>query len=137
MPTIANAAYFGTTGKITVEGDDYTAAVTSCALVPTAPTATTTDIGGGVTQFVGGNAWVAQLGYNQDWKTPNSFSQKLIEWHGQMKTFTYTPDDGGQVATFSARVLAGQFGGGAAAIHAATVNLPINGQPAFSAPTEG
>lgn len=132
MVTRANAAYFGTTGKLTCESDDYTAAVTSCALVPTAPTATTTDIGGGITQFVGENAWVAQIGYNQDWKTEDSFSQKLIEWHGQVKTFTYTPDDGGQVATFSARVLAGQFGGAAAAIHQATVNLPINGQPAFA-----
>lgn len=132
MPSIANAAYFGTTGSLTVEGDDYTAAVTSCALVPTAPTAAVTDIGGGVTQFAGANTWVAQVGYNQDWKTPASLSQKLIEWHGQIKTFTYTPDDGGQVATFSARVLAGQFGGAAAAIHQATVNLPINGQPAFA-----
>lgn len=132
MPSIANAAYFGTTGSLTVEGDDYTAAVTSCALVPTAPTAAVTDIGGGVTQFAGANTWVAQVGYNQDWKTPASLSQKLIEWHGQSKTFTYTPDDGGQVATFSARVLAGQFGGAAAAIHQATVNLPINGQPAFA-----
>ncbi|WKT89799.1 hypothetical protein QYR02_02475 [Microbacterium maritypicum] len=132
-----NAAYFGTTGKLTAESDDYTAAVTSCALVPTAPTATTTDIGGGVTQFVGGNAWAAQIAYNQDWTTPDSLSQKLIEWHGQVKTFTYTPDDGGQVATFQARVLAGQFGGGAATIHSATVNLPIDGQPTFAAPVGG
>ncbi|WP_449408369.1 hypothetical protein [Microbacterium maritypicum] len=88
-------------------------------------------------QFVGVNAWVAQLGYNQDWKTPDSLSQKLIEWHGQVKTFTYTPDDGGQVATFDALVLAGQFGGPAAAIHSATVNLPVNGQPTFAAPVGG
>lgn len=137
MVTRTNAAYFGTTGKLTVESDDYTAAVTSCALVPTAQTASTTDIGGGVTQFVGANTWVGQIAYNQDWTTPESFSQKLIEWHGQSKTFTYTPDDGGQVATFSARVLAGQFGGAAQTIHAATVNLPINGQPTFEAPVEG
>lgn len=132
MVNRANAAYFGTTGKLTVDADDYTAAVTSCALVPTAPTATSQDIGGGITQFVGANAWVAQIGYNQDWKTASSLSQKLIEWHGTIKTFTYTPDNGGQVATFSALILAGQFGGGAAAIHQATVNLPINGKPTFA-----
>lgn len=137
MTTIANAAYFGTTGALTLEADDYTAAVTSCALVPTAPTAAVTDIGGGISQFVGPSSWVAQIGYNQDWKTPESLSQKLIEWHGQVKEFTYTPDDGGQVATFKARVLAGQFGGAAAAIHQATVNLPIDGQPAFAAPAAG
>lgn len=137
MTTIANAAYFGTTGSLTVEADDYTAAVTSCALVPTAPTATVTDIGGGVQQFVGKSVWQAQIAYNQDWTTPASLAQKLIEWHGQIKTFTYTPDNGGRVATFSARVLAGQFGGAAAAIHQATVNLPINGQPAFETPVAG
>jgi hypothetical protein len=134
MPTIANAAYYGTTGTLTVEGDDYTAAVTSCALVPSAPTAAVTDIGGGVQQFVGENTWQAQIAYSQDWKTPGSLSQKLIEWHGQTKTFTYTPEDGGQIASFTARVIAGQFGGAAATIHAATVNLLIIGQPAFAAP---
>lgn len=132
MVNIANAAYFGTTGKLTVGADEYTAAVTSCALVPTAPTAEVRDIGGGITQFVGSNGWVAQIGYNQDWKTPNSLSQKLIEWHGTTKVFTYTPDNGGKVATFTALVMAGQFGGAAATIHAATVNLPINGQPVFA-----
>lgn len=135
MTKIANAAYFGTTGSLALAEDDYTAAVTSCALVPTAPTASTTDIGGGVTQFVGGNVWVAQIAYNQDWKTPNSLSQKLIALHGQRKEFTYTPDDGGQVVTFTAVVLAGQVGGASSAIHAATVNLPIDGQPTF-APAE-
>ena len=137
MPTIANAAYFGTTGSLAVEEDDYTAAVTSCALVPTAPTASVTDIGGGVQQFVGESVWQAQIGYSQDWKTAGSLSQKLIEWHGQTKAFTYTPEDGGQIVTFSARVLAGQIGGASAAIHSATVNLPINGQPAFSSPVGG
>lgn len=134
MPTVANAAYYGTTGTLTIESDDYTAAVTSCALVPSAPTASVTDIGGGVQQFVGENTWQAQIAYTQDWKTAGSLSQKLIEWHGQTKTFTYTPEDGGQIATFTARVVAGQFGGAAATIHAATVNLLIIGQPAFAAP---
>lgn len=134
MPTIANAAYFGTTGSLSVDSDDYTAAVTSCALVPTAPSQTVTDIGGGVQAFVGANAWQAQVGYNQDWTTTGSLSQKLIEWHGQVKPFTYTPEDGGQVATFSARVRAGQVGGAASSLHAATVNLDIIGQPTFANP---
>lgn len=134
MPNIANAAYYGTTGSLAVEEDDYTAAVTSCALVPTAPTATVTDIGGGVQQFVGNNVWQAQVAYNQDWTTVGSLSQKLIEWHGQTKEFTYTPEDGGQAATFTARVVAGQFGGAAATIHAATVNLLVIDAPVFSTP---
>lgn len=132
MAKIANAAYFGTTGSLSLDTDDYTAAVTSCAIVPTAPTASTTDIGGGVTQFVGGSVWVAQITYNQDWTTEDSFSQKLIELHGQRKSFTYTPASGGQKVTFTAVVQAGQVGGAASALHAATVNLPIDGQPTFA-----
>lgn len=132
MPAIANAAYFGTTGKLEIGTDEYTAAVTSCALVPNAPTAQSTDIGGGVTSFVGANAWQAQIGYNQDWKTTTSLSQQLIAWHGQSKVFKYTPDAGGKTVTFSAVVQAGQIGGAAGAIHQATVNLQVNGQPTFA-----
>lgn len=132
MATKSNAAYFGTTGTLSVAGDDYTAAVTSCAIVPNTPTASTTDIGGGVTQFVGQATWQAQVAYNQDWRTAGSLSQKLIEWHGQVKTFTYTPDSGALPVTFDARCVAGQIGGGAQAVHTATVNLPVNGQPLFT-----
>jgi len=134
MTDIINAAYMGLTGSLAVAEDDYTTAVTSCALVPSAPTASVTDIGGGVQQFVGKNVWQAQVGYNQDWTTPGSFSQQLIAWHGQTKEFTYTPEDGGRIATFTARVIAGQFGGAAGAIHQANVNLLVIGQPSFTGP---
>lgn len=132
MTVIANAAYFGTTGKLEILTDDYTAAVTSCALTPTAPEATITDIGGGVTNVIGANAWQADIGYNQDWKTTNSFSKKLREWHGQTKVMKYTPDAGGETATFTALIKAGTFGGANSSIHAATISLKVNGQPTFA-----
>jgi hypothetical protein len=136
MAKIGNAAYFGTTGKLEIGTgatlDEYTAAVTSCALVPTAPTATVTDIGGGVTQLVGAPAWTAAIGYNQDWTTVSSLSQYLITNHGQVKDFKYTPNNGGKVVTFKALIIAGQIGGENSAVHAATVSLPINGQPTLA-----
>lgn len=132
MPVIANAAYFGTTGKFEVVLDDYTAAVTSCALVPSPPTAKVVDIGGGVTSLVGANQWEAQLTYNQDWTTAASLSKQLIAWHGQTKVCKYTPNNGGQVVTFTAVMRAGQVGGDAASLHTATVTLQINGQPVFA-----
>jgi hypothetical protein len=137
MTIIANAAYFGSAGKIEIGAavgtvDDYTAAVTSCALVPNAPTAQVQDIGGGVQSFVGANAWQAQIGYNQDWTTAGSLSKQLIAWHGLTKVFKYTPNNGGQVVTFTALIQAGQVGGAAATVHAATVNLQLIGQPTFA-----
>lgn len=132
MTVKENAAYFGTTGKLEVLTDDYTAAVTSCALTPNAPEATVTDIGGGVTNLVGANAWQADIGYNQDWKTTDSFSRKLREWHGQTKVMKYTPDSGGDIATFTALIKAGRFGGDNSKIHDATITLKVNGQPTFA-----
>lgn len=133
MAVKTNAAYFGTTGKIEVGSDDYTAAVTSCLVTPTAPSARVVDIGGGVTSLVGANQWVAQIGYSQDWSTTDSFSQYLIANHGLVKTFKYTPAAGGKIVTFSALIQAGAIGGGAATVHSAQVSLQVNGQPTFSA----
>ncbi|WP_248242979.1 hypothetical protein [Microbacterium kunmingense] len=133
MPLIANAAYFGTTGKLEVGTDEYTTSVTSCALVPNTPKAQTTDIGGGVTSFVGAAQWSAQITFKQDWSTANSLSQQLIAWHGTPKIFKYTPNAGGKVVTFTVIAEAAQVGGGANSIHEATVTLQIVGQPTFAA----
>lgn len=135
MTTVPNVAYIGATGTLTCEADDYTAAVTSFALTPTADKASVTDIGGGVQQFAGPAAWVAGITYNQDWTTTNSLSQKLIEWHGQRKTFTYTPEDGGLGWSFSAVCEAGVIGGASKAVHQATVNLGVIDQPLAVPPT--
>lgn len=133
MAIKANAAYFGTSGKLEIGSDEYTAAVVSVALTPTAPTAQVTDIGGGVTSLIGANVWKADIGYNQDWTTTDSLSQYLITNHGLTKVFKYTPNAGGKVVTFSALIQAGQIGGANSTVHAATVTLQVNGQPSFSA----
>lgn len=130
MPVIAHAPYFGTSGKLEVATDDFTAAVTSCALTPSAPSTVLTDIGGGVNALVGANAWVAAIGYRQDWTTTGSLSKQLIAWHGTKKTFKYTPVTGTTV-TFDALVVAGAIGGGNNAVHEATVSLMVIGQPTF------
>lgn len=137
MAKIANAAYYGGAGKLeggtSTTRDEYTAAVTSCALVPSVPKGQVTDIGGGVTGFVGTPTWMAEIEYNQDWKTVGSFAQQLIAWHGQTKSFKYTPASGGQVATFDAVVEIGRMGGSGSALHNATISFQVVGQPSFGA----
>lgn len=135
MATVPNVAYIGATGSLKCEEDDYTAAVTAFTLTPAADKASVTDIGGGVQQFAGPPAWAAGITYNQDWKTANSLSQKLIEWHGQRKTFTYTPDAAGLGWTVIVVCEAGVIGGPSKAVHQATVNLGVIDQPLPVAPT--
>lgn len=135
MAVKANAAYYGGAGKLEVgtptTRDEYTAAITSCALVPSVPKTQTTDIGGGVTPVVGTPSWMAEIEYNQDWKTAGSLSQQLIAWHGLVKSFKYTPAAGGQVVTFDAMVEIGRIGGSGTALHNATISLQVVNQPSF------
>lgn len=136
MATVPNAAYMGGAGKLTIGADEYTAAITGFTLTPTAEKASVTDIGGGVTNFVGKDpSWVAGIDYNQDWTTADSFSQKLIEWHGQVKDAVYTPDAGGLGWAVKLVIEAGAIGGASKGIHAAQVSLGVNGQPDPIAPT--
>lgn len=131
--TKANAAYYGTTGSITFENgsddDDYTAAVSSFALVPTYPSAVFNDIGGGSQPIDGTADWVANVEYAQDWTTADSFSQWLLEHQGETISGTYTPQSGGAAATCDFLIRAGQMGGAGRAMHSATVTLPVTGQP--------
>lgn len=129
MVDIINAAYFGTKGKLEVGADNYTAGVTSCALVPATPKAKVTDIGGGVQAFVGEPEWDLVVTFSQDWKTPGSLSFKSIEWHGQAKTVTYTPEDGGAVLEVTVVWEAAQAGGAAKSHQVATLTMGVNGQP--------
>jgi hypothetical protein len=135
---ITNAAYYGTTGRLDIAeavdgtgGDNYTAGVTSCALVPNTPTAQVTDIGGGVQGFVGAPQWQVQVTYSQDWLNADSLSFKSIEDAGEKRTFTYWPEDGGPGLRVRATMMPGQAGGQAASHQTATINLPVDGQPEF------
>jgi hypothetical protein len=132
MPTVKNAAYYGTTGTLVVGGDTHFG-VTSCALVPTAPSESVTDISGDVQGFVGQNAWELQLTFHQDHKTSGSLSRRAIEWHGQTKSVTYTPQADGDAITAEVTFKAAQVGGDTGR-HSATLALPVNGQPSFTAP---
>lgn len=132
MVDIANAAYFGTNGKLEIGADNFTAGVTSCALVPATPKAKVTDIGGGVQSFVGAPAWDLVVTFSQDWVTTGSLSKQSIAWHGQTKEVTYTPEDGGDALTISVVWEAAQVGGAANAHHQATLTLGAVGQPEFA-----
>lgn len=130
MPDVRNAAYFGTTGTITIDGDNHFG-VTSCALVPTASSESVIDITGDVQSFVGDNVWELQITFHQDHKTSGALSRQSIAWHGQEKTVAYTPQDGGDTLTATVRWKAAQVGGDTGR-RSASLNLGVNGQPTIT-----
>lgn len=134
MPVIPNVAYFQRNGKIEILLDDYTAGVSSFALVPTTPTAQHVDIGGGVQGFAGTPAWKAQITFAQDWTTASSLSKKSIEWAGQKKTIKYTPATGVAPVSIDVIFQPAQIGGQQGQVATATLDLVCSGQPTFGTP---
>ncbi|MFN3948013.1 hypothetical protein [Microbacterium sp.] len=133
MPSVRNAAYYGTTGSLLVDGTEHFG-VTSCALVPTATAESVMDISGDVQANVSANMWELQITFHQDWKTTGSLSKRSIEWHGMEKPIVYTPQDGGDSIAATVRFRAAQVGGDTGR-HSATLALGVNGQPTFTPPS--
>jgi len=133
MADIRNAAYFGTTGTFTVDGDSHFG-VTSCALIPTAPSESVVDIGGDVQSFVGENVWELQITFHQDHKTAGALSRQSIAWHGMTKPITYVPQDGGDSIAVNVRFKAAQIGGDTGR-RSASLNLGVIGQPVITPPS--
>jgi hypothetical protein len=116
---------------LTIEADDYTSALNSAKLTPTTPLATFRDIGGGTRTVAGKPAWVFDLGAAQDWGPDSSLVHYLRINHGQTKTATLTPDDGGRSVTFTFVCISTDVLGAAGGIASSTVQLPVNGQPVW------
>ena len=130
MPEIKNAAYFGTNGTITVDGDQHFG-VTSCALVPTTQKSQVEDISGDVQSFVGTPMWRLQITAHQDHKTAGALVRESIAWHGQEKPITYVPDDGGDSIAIDVVWEAAQIGGGTG-LRSFTLDLGCIGQPVIT-----
>ena len=133
MADAPNIASYNKSGTITIGSDNFTKGVSTFALIPTTPTATHTDVGGGVQSLTGTPTWVCQMIFSQDWASAGSLSKKSIEWAGQVKELVFTPQDGAEEVTIEVVFQPSQVGGAAGGINLATLNLGINGQPDFGA----
>jgi len=134
MADAPNVATYNKSGTIKIGSDNFTKGVNSFALVPTTPTAQHTDIGGGVQSLVGVPTWQLQITFAQDWASAGSLSRKSIEWAGTSKTIEFTPQTGAELITVDVVFQPSQIGGAAGGINTATLNLGVNGQPAFTTP---
>lgn len=133
MAKIENTAFFPA-GTISIDADEYTAAIDSAVLTPTTPQTVINDIGGGVTTVTGVPVWSLALSVVQDLVTLNSLSRYLIANAGQIKPLTYKPQAGETADTFTINVviIPAAIGGAGGSVAKSTVTLPCNDQPTIS-----
>lgn len=121
---------------LTVGTDGYSKHVSGVTFTPTVATATWKGLDPeAVFTNVGASTWMVDLAYAQDWNTADSLSAYLFANEGEQVTLTFQPVNGGS-GTWAADVIIvpGQVGGNTDSYAVATVSLPVQGKPAYTAP---
>lgn len=116
---------------MTIATDDYARHLSSVQFVPTVkqpdditwhgltPDAEFTD-----TVPADPTTWVANLGYAQDWETPNSLSRYLLDHEGEEKVAVFEPKRGdGTRFTATITIAPGPIGGDYRTVAVGTVSL--------------
>lgn len=132
MTAILAKPYVFKNGTVKIDVDNFESAVNSFALTPTVTTLTFQSISpAGQFSDTTEPVWVAAIGYAQDWETPESLSNYLLEHAGETKTLVFTPVAGTGNTTFSVdvKIVPGPIGGPGNVIAVSTVSLGVTGQP--------
>ncbi len=140
MAQIAVAPIVLKDARLIVGTDNYEKHVSVVRLVPNTtqpkqtwqgftPTTVFTDTGTPVTD------WTLELEYAQDWETANSLSTYLLTNAGTSKTVKIQPQSGVGKKTFTVTVtiVPGPVGGPVGEFAAASVSMPVTGQPTTAA----
>lgn len=136
MATIAVQPIYLKDVLLTVGTDGYAKHVSGVTFTPSVATATWKGLEpSAVFTNVGASTWMVQLDYAQDWNTADSLSAYLFENEGAEVTLTFQPVDGSS-GTWAADVIIvpGAVGGAVDSYAVATVSLPVQGKPAYTAP---
>lgn len=141
MPTIAvkplylKDAQFA--AQIDNEATNFEAAISGVTFTPTSTAASWTGIGGNSFTEQATPTWVAGIDYVQDWETPGSFSNFLMDHAGETLPCTFTPKRGGRPVSANLSIVPGPIGGAGQAYATATVSLgsdtPVIGDAPASA----
>lgn len=102
---------------------EYQAAISGVTFTPTSSAASWTGIGGDAYTEQSSPTWVAGIDYVQDWDTPDSFSNFLMEHSGETLPCSFTPKRGGRPLTANLSIVPGPIGGAGQAYATATVSL--------------
>lgn len=136
MATIASSPFVLKDAVLTIDTDDYEAHVSSVAITPTMSTVTWQGITPAATfSDTTAPTWACALTYAQDWTTPTSLSQYLMDNAGTQKTLVFKPvgaTSGDPIFTVDVMIAPGPIGGAVNTVQVGTVTLGCVGEPVKS-----
>lgn len=116
---------------LSIDVDDFTAAVSQVQFDPTSQTGTWRGIGGNVRRAQSAAEWACQLGMAQD-LAPAGLLRYLHDHEGESKPAVFTPKSGGPAVLATLLISPATIGGSAGAdLATSTVTLAVDGKPAF------
>jgi len=137
MATIANKPFMMQNAVLKFVSDDYAAACSAIALVPTASVVTFTGLKKNTSTFPSTATWVCNITYAQDWETASALAQYLFEHEGETIAAQVIPnaDDMdaaiGQGFDVNLVIVPGQIGGTVNQVATAQVSLGVDGHPEY------
>jgi len=109
---------------LSIGADEYQKHVDQVTFTPSASTSTWTGLGGNTHTDVAIATWTLNLNYVQDWETPNSLSQYLMDHEGETVAVTFEPrSTSGPSFTANVVITPGAIGGSANAYATTSVTL--------------
>lgn len=117
---------------VSIDGIEYSDAITLAKLSNTFDTQVWSPVSGNVQQTVGPLVWTCDLEFGQDFTANSTLTAKLIALHGQSKTVIIKPTGTTtQSWTFTATITAPKEIGGGTGVATSTASMPVSGQPAL------
>ena len=130
MPSLPHAVLNIKNAIISIDGVEYSDAITSAKLANSFETTVWTPVSGNIQSTVGPLSWTADLEFGQDFVANTTLTAKLIAFHGLTKTVIVKPTGTAtQSFTFTAVITAPKEIGGSTGIATSSATFAINGQP--------
>ncbi|CAM3212202.1 hypothetical protein PSET11_03035 [Arthrobacter ulcerisalmonis] len=130
MPSLPHKVLNVTTETVTIDGVDYSDAITSASLSTTSTDTTWIPVSGNVQTSTGALIWSASLEFGQDLTANTTLTMKLISLHGQNKVVVIQPTGTAtQKITFTATIKAPSVLGGGVGVATSSAEFPVSGQP--------
>lgn len=130
MPSLAHTPLNIKNAVVTLDGIEYSDAITSAKLSNTFDTAVWSPVSGNVQSTVGPLVWTCDLEFGQDLVANTTLTAKLISLHGQSKVVVIKPTGTAtQSFTFTAVITAPKELVGGTGVATSSATFGVSGQP--------
>jgi hypothetical protein len=117
---------------ISVDGIEYSDAITSATLTAESTDTTWEPVSGNIQTTTSALKWTCNLEFGQDVTANTTLTAKLLSLHGLNKTVIIKPTGTAtQSWTFTATIKAPSTLGGGVGIATSSTTMPVSGQPTF------